>query len=278
MQAPFLEHIGRIRETLRSGTLVDDRLFDDVYPLHIRRASSIHWTPVEVAVRAAKLLAIEPGARILDIGSGVGKFCIVAAAAVDARVHGIEHRPHLVAIAERAAARVGVEVTFRTRTFAPEDAEGVDGIYLFNPFAENVCSSADSIDVTVERSFARFERDIATAEELFRQARVGARVVTYCGFGGRLPAGYTLATRDRCAGMIELWVKTGRGGRRTSERRKPGKPRGVVTASSVSELAGVATAEAAEAAEAAKAPPSGVRPSARRCPADSGTSPDPRSS
>lgn len=272
MQAPFLEHIGRIRETLRSGTLVDDRLFDDVYPLHIRRASSVHWTPVEVAVRAAKLLAISPGAQILDIGSGVGKFCIVAAAAVGARVHGIEHRPHLVEIAERAAARVGVEVTFRTGTFAPEDAVGVDGIYLFNPFAENVCSSADSIDVTVERSLSRFERDIATAEELFRQARVGTRVVTYCGFGGRLPAGYTLATRDRCAGLIELWVKTGRAGRRTSELRKPGKKSGLVTASSVSELAGVAPAEAA------KAPPSGVRPSARRCPADSGTSPGPRSS
>ncbi len=212
MQDPVLEHIGQIRETLRRGVLVDDRLFDDVYPLHVRGASSIHWTPVEVAVRAAKLLAIEPGARILDIGSGVGKFCIVAAAAVDARVRGIEHRPHLVEIAERAAARVGVDVTFTTGTFSAADADGVDGIYLFNPFGENLCSSADSIDVTVERSAERFRRDIAAVEELFREARVGTRVVTYCGFGGRLPSGYTLATRDRCAGLIELWVKTSRGG------------------------------------------------------------------
>ncbi len=256
MQAPILDHISRIRDTLRSGTLVDDRIFDDVFPLHIRRASSIHWTPVEVAFRAAKLLAVEPGARLLDIGSGVGKFCIVAAAACDARVRGIEHRPHLVEIAERAAARVEVDVTFTTGTFRPEDGQEVDGIYLFNPFGENLCGSSDSIDVTVERSRARFERDIAMLEDLFREARVGMRVVTYCGFGGRMPAGYTLATRERCAGTIEVWVKTERGGRRTSIGRD------------------ATSAGAAPRASAGAAP----RPSARPCPAGSGTSPDLRSS
>jgi len=259
MQAPVLDHIGRIRDTLRGGTLVDDRVFDDVYPLHIRRASSIHWTPVEVAVRAAKLLAIEPGARLLDIGSGVGKFCIVAAAACDARVRGIEHRPHLVEIAEHAAAKVGVDVTFTTGTFSPADAEGVDGIYLFNPFAENLCASSDSIDVTVERSLARFERDIGLVEQLFREARVGTRVVTYCGFGGQLPAGYTLATRERCAGMIELWVKTGHAGRgeRVAQRGLTESPASGTPVTS---------------------PAAAPRPSARPCPADSHTSPDPRSS
>lgn len=250
MPNALLEHVGRIRDTLRGGTLVDDRVFDDVYPLHIRGASSVHWTPVEVGVRAAKLLAIEPRARLLDIGSGVGKFCIVAAAVTDARVRGIEHRPHLVEIAERAAARVGVDVTFTARTFGPQDAEGVDGIYLFNPFAENVCALSDSIDVTVEHSAARFKRDVAAAEDLFRDARVGTRVVTYCGFGGRLPAGYTLSTRERCAGTIELWVKTGRGARRT-------RP------SSTGEITSVT---------------SKARPSARPCPPDACTNRGPRSS
>jgi len=275
MNAPFLEHVGRIRDTLRSGTLVDDRLFDDVYPLHIRKASSVHWTPVEVAVRASKLLAVEPGATLLDVGSGVGKFCIVAAAAVDARVRGIEQRPHLVEIAERAAARVGVDVTFTTGVFSPADAEGVDGFYLFNPFAENVCSSADSIDVTVERSVARFERDIALAEDLFREARLGARVVTYCGFGGRLPAGYTLATRERCAGMIELWVKSARAGRRTRvPRRRQVEPTGALTSSAAQVVEGPSD----RGKELPEPPPSGVRPSGRPYPPGTRTSPDPRSS
>jgi hypothetical protein len=202
------DRVGPIRETLRTGVLVADRVFDDVYPLSVRRASPIHWTPVEAAVRAAKLLAPEPGARLLDIGSGVGKFCIVAAAAVDARVHGVEHRAHLVDIAERAAERVGVDVTFTRGALTPRDAIDVDGVYLFNPFAENLCASDDRIDESVELSDARFWRDLEIADEFFRAARVGTRVVTYCGWGGSLPPEYALVLRERRAGTLELWVKT----------------------------------------------------------------------
>lgn len=88
-----------IREALRCGRLVDDHAFDLLYPEPIRRVPRVHWTPVEVAVRAARLLADRPRLRLLDIGSGVGKFCIVAAASVDASVTGVDPRPHLTKIA-----------------------------------------------------------------------------------------------------------------------------------------------------------------------------------
>jgi hypothetical protein len=212
-------HLSRIAEALGRGTLVDDRVFDEIYPFAVRRASHIHWTPVEVAVRAAALLAEKPGARLLDIGSGVGKFCIVAAACADAVVHGVEHRAHLVDLAEDAAACVGVDVTFSRRTLEPRDAAEADGIYLFNPFAENLCSSHDHIDGLVELSESRFWRDLELVEELFRTARVGTRVVTYCGFGGQLPPDYSLVLRERRAGTLELWVKTSR------ERDVAGRPK-----------------------------------------------------
>jgi SAM-dependent methyltransferase len=200
----------RIADALRRGVLVDDRIFDEVYPHVVRRASHVHWTPVEAAVRAARLLVEKPGARLLDVGSGVGKFCIVAAATVDARVCGIEHRAHLVEIAERAAARIGVDVCFDHRALDRHDAADVDGIYLFNPFAENLCATPDRIDGTVELSAARFTRDLEIFHEILHGARVGTRVVTYCGFGGELPRTYVRVLRERRVGVIELWVKTGR--------------------------------------------------------------------
>ena len=120
----------RIRHALRSGRLVDDRVFDDIYPLSIRRASSVHWTPVEVAVSVAKLLAPKPGAVVLDVGAGVGKFCIAAAASVDAVVKGVEHRPHFVEVGRAAAAKVGVDIHLVRGTLADVDPAGVDGIYL----------------------------------------------------------------------------------------------------------------------------------------------------
>jgi SAM-dependent methyltransferase len=192
---------------LRRGGLVADRVFDEVFPLAVRGPSRVYWTPVEVAFRAAKLLADRPHSTILDIGAGVGKFCIVAAAAVDAKVVGIEHRPHLIEIAREAAEKVGVSPTFRNSTLEEVDAEELDGIYMFNPFAENLCTAADRLDHTVELSEDKFWKDIRATEDLLARARVGTRVVIYCGFGGNMPPGYGLVARERCAGSLELWVK-----------------------------------------------------------------------
>lgn len=197
-----------LRDALQGGSLVEDRLFDRVYPTNIRRLSPLHWTPVKAAMRAAKLLAHRPGARLLDIGSGVGKFCIVAAATVRARVAGVEQRGHLVEISERAAVRFDIDVTFTRGTIASCDPAQVDGIYLFNPFAENLCPPEDQIDETVELSMLRFAREIEATRKFLRAASIGTHVVTYCGFGGEMPAGYERVLQERCGGMLELWVKT----------------------------------------------------------------------
>ncbi len=198
----------RIARALRCGTLVADRVFDEVFPLAARVRSSVYWTPVEVAVRAANLLADRAGATILDIGSGVGKFCIVAAAAVNANARGIEHRAHLVDIARATAAKIGVKASFDGGTIEEQDAAAIDGFYLFNPFAENLCREWDRLDGTVELSARRFSKDIEATELLLSKARAGARVVTYCGFGGEMPEGFVLVMRERCrGGRLELWVK-----------------------------------------------------------------------
>lgn len=191
--------------------MVADRVFDEVvFPPSARARSAVYWTPVEVAIRAAKLLAITPGATILDIGSGVGKFCIVAAAAVDADVRGIEHRPHLLEIARSGAKKCGVTATFSDATIEEQDASAIDGFYLFNPFAENLCTNEERLDATVELSSKRFNADVDATEALFSRARTGARVVTYCGFGGEMPADFVLVSRERCGGgRLELWVKQG---------------------------------------------------------------------
>lgn len=200
-------HLRELRDDLRRGKHVCDSTFDDVYPFHVRHASRMHWTPVAVAVRAAQLLSATPGARILDVGSGVGKFCLIAASTVGARVRGIEHRGHLVDIAQRAASRLGVDVTFECRTLGACDAREVDGLYLFNPFGENLCPIREQIDGMVELSEARFARDVAATVELLRSARVGTRVVTYCGFGGEMPTAYRPLLREQFDGALELWVK-----------------------------------------------------------------------
>lgn len=196
---------------LRRGEMVVDRVFDEVFPSSVRPVSSLHWTPVAVAMRVAMFLAARPTPTILDVGAGVGKFCLVAAATLPrAHVIGVEQRSHFVTIARDAASKMGVDAEFTHGTIDDIDAASVDGIYLFNPFAENVARVEDHIDETVELSREKFLRDLESTERFLHRARVGTRVVTYWGWGGDMPPEYRLTRRETRAGALELWVKSER--------------------------------------------------------------------
>jgi predicted RNA methylase len=202
--------MSRVAAALRRGEVVYDRLFDEIFPWQARRASSVHWTPVEVAMRASQLLTegvVAPA--ILDIGAGIGKFCTIAAVTQRvARVRGLEHRAHFVEIAREAAARLEADVEFVHGSVADHDPTSFNAFYMFNPYGENLAAREDHLDESVELCADRFWRDIAATQSFLARAPHGARVVTYCGWGGTMPPGYELVHRERCAGPIELWRKT----------------------------------------------------------------------
>lgn len=200
----------RALEMARSGDGDPDAEFDDAYPPGIRAVSSCFWSPVSVAIRAAELLVTSRASRVLDVGSGVGKFCIVGAAATGATFTGVEHRPRFVSVARRVADAFGVtSAHFQCATFDAVDAKNCEGIYLFNPFEENLWGPIEVLDKTVPLSRERFARDTVRAERLLASARVGTRVVTYHGFGSVMPPGFRLMLRERHrSGNLELWVKT----------------------------------------------------------------------
>ncbi len=79
-------------------TSVEDEKFDLIYPPEVRELSSIFWTPVRIAAEAAELLAVTPATRVLDIGCGPGKFCLVAAKLTEGSFTGIEQRPAFIHI------------------------------------------------------------------------------------------------------------------------------------------------------------------------------------
>jgi hypothetical protein len=76
--------------TSADACLTSDLAFDALYERRIRELSPQHWTPVRIARRAAELLTLSGAKRILDVGSGVGKFCIVGALTTEAQFVGIE--------------------------------------------------------------------------------------------------------------------------------------------------------------------------------------------
>lgn len=197
---------------------IRDFTWDRVYPLRYRLASSRFWTPLVVAERASEWLSYAGAARVLDIGSGVGKFCITASAHTGVVTVGIEHRPHLVEVARSAARTKGVRAArFLTSTVQDFDPAGFDGFYAFNPFSENLFEGEGCIDFSVELSESRYVRDLATIEDWLDRAPVGVALVSYHGLGGRIPGSFDLLRESKLGtGWLRLFVKR-RATRRTDE-------------------------------------------------------------
>ncbi len=195
--------------SLREGTAIEDRDFDEVYPKWARSHSKIHWTPVEVAMRAAGFLAEDAGARVLDVGSGVGKFCLVGALTSHGVFTGVELRPQLAALSTEVARRYSV----KRCEFIAGDAFDLDwsafsGFYLYNPFAEHL-PDCPVIDDEISRTPDRFHRYVAELERRMDAMPLGARIATYHGFGGRFPVGWTPITSMRLhGGSLGLWQKS----------------------------------------------------------------------
>ncbi len=200
----------QIAVCLRQGLPLENAQFDALYPSWAQAPSRIHWTPVEVARRAAELLVVHPGLRVLDVGAGAGKFCIVGALTTSGDFHGIEQRPHLVTLAQETARRLRVLTAhFQLGNMRDVDWRAFQGFYLYNPFFENHVGVIDPVDDTVELDLALFSHYIHFVRAQLALAELGTRVVTFHGFGGELPAGYEREVYEKCGnGQLELWVKT----------------------------------------------------------------------
>lgn len=195
---------------LQNQAWVDDTYFDRIYPETLQNKSRLHWTPIPVVTRAVELLTENrPSARILDLGSGVGKFCLAGAMLSRARFHGIEQRAHFVDLSRRLITHYQIpRVTFFHGNLYDVDWSRYDGVYLFNPFQENK-TPYQRIDSSIELGLNHFDRYVQFTHRELSRMPAGFRVVTYHGFGGRIPDSYRLLVREFChRGPLECWEKT----------------------------------------------------------------------
>ncbi len=218
-----------IGDRLRTGGEVSDDEFDALFALRWRRVSSDYWTPIDVASTAAEWLTETGIRRVVDVGSGMGKFCLVGALRTGAEFVGIEQRRTLVRVASHAARRLEVEgnVSFVHARASMSALLDFRAFYLFNPFGENLHPPWFQLDQTVELGDSRFQRDVALMQVVFCALPAGSRVVTYHGFGGTFPDSFRMI-RERATGegTLRLWVKeteSNGGPRGTSVRGGPGR-------------------------------------------------------
>lgn len=161
--------------------------------------SRVHWTPLIVAKRVCELAHFTASDRVLDVGSGVGKFCIASALLTPADFTGIDHNRDCVI----AANEIASQLALTNASFIHADATSISWndfttLYFFNPFGES--------DEPDDRS----RHDTFTARTLDRLAslRVGTRVVVYFDVGTPLPDAFELTHHEELAGhTLSLFIK-----------------------------------------------------------------------
>lgn len=183
-----------------------DEEFDAFYPMKMRKLSGTHWTPVAVAKKAINFLVTSPSTRVLDLGSGAGKFCIVAAMNSDAHITGVEQRENLVFLSRKLALSYKLEnAEFINSDIKNIDFSEFDAFYFFNSFEENI-NLTDKIDTLNSIDPNQYDHYCTFLKEELDKVAIGTRVATYCGEGGVIPDSYIMI-KSTHKGKLIFWEK-----------------------------------------------------------------------
>lgn len=184
-----------------------DEKFNSLYPLPIKNVAEKHWTPIAVAEKAAAFLAVSNDEKILDIGSGCGKFCLVAAHLYpQTKFYGIEQREGLVSISEQVADQLQIKnVFFTCNNIAKVEFSDYNHFYFYNSFYENI-ASAQKIDEDVVYSEKLYDYYNRYLYKQLDKKPAGTRLVTYHSFGKEVPRGYEIVHTDYNE-YLKFWIK-----------------------------------------------------------------------
>ncbi len=198
----------RLDEEKIDGIFASNKKLEQLYPEHIQQLSEKHWTPLNVAYDAAAFLAARPESNILDIGSGVGKFCIAGAFQFsDCTFHGIEQRKDLVKHARKISALLQIEqVNFMHGSFESLDFTDFDSFYFYNSFYENIATDDLLIDTNIAYSNERYLQFTTTLFEKLDQLKPGTRLATYHSADIKWPESYKLK-ETLYGGRLQFWSK-----------------------------------------------------------------------
>lgn len=184
-----------------------DARFNELYPAHIQTLARRHWTPVSVAGMAGHYLAAEGNVKVLDIGSGVGKFCLAASYFTPhASYYGIEQRKNLVDLAESAKTELNAQqVTFRVGNFTQINFREFDHFYFYNSFYENLAET-DKIDESIVYSGELYNYYTRYMFKQLSDCRTGTKLATYHSIEDEIPKAF-IETGNAFGGLLKFWMK-----------------------------------------------------------------------
>ena len=188
--------------------LKTDADFNNIYPPSMQALARQHWTTLHVAKLATEFLTSDPApVKILDIGSGVGKFCLAAACfAPKHHFYGIEQREYVFAEAINAQKKIGISnVSFKHGNFTQLDLRQFDHFYFFNSFYENIHDQG-RIDDNIEYSESLYNYYVRYLHSGLQSMPIGTKIVTYHSLYEEIPLCYELIDTLE-GGNLNFWMK-----------------------------------------------------------------------
>lgn len=186
---------------------IDDDKFHSLYPPHIQKLADRHWTPLKVAKYAAEFLVPEDGAKVLDIGSGAGKFCLAASYyKPNGFFYGIEQRKDLLDCAVEAEYNLSLNnLSFMHGNFTQINFKQFDHFYFYNSFYENIDGTA-KIDHKIEYSLSLYNYYNSYLYNQLEKMPAGTRVATYHSWENQMPPAYYII-KTQFDKLLKFWIK-----------------------------------------------------------------------
>ncbi|WP_431210286.1 hypothetical protein ACQ86N_30200 [Puia sp. P3] len=124
-----------------------DEQYHRLYPESIRALAEKHWTPLSITKIVLEFLVPHAGVKVLDIGSGVGKFVLAGAYyKPDAVFFGVEQRKDLVSHASVARKKLGLTNAHFFTGISPSCILSLSTIFISTtPFTKTYWIRAGSI-------------------------------------------------------------------------------------------------------------------------------------
>jgi SAM-dependent methyltransferase len=196
-------------QAIKRGDVVSDEQFDACLNAFAKRHTSTHYTPCDVALQAVQFLCAEEGRehRILDVGSGVGKFCLMGAALMEhAHFFGIEQRNTLSTMADELADQSGLNnVSFLCGNAMNLNFKDYTGFYLYNPFYEHL-EPFSAIDESIDLDEDYYHIYAGFVRKQLQNMPKGTRVASYYGMGDEMPLNYDLVNQS-FNNHLKCWIK-----------------------------------------------------------------------
>jgi hypothetical protein len=175
-------------------------------PEYLQNRSRRFFTPFSIAQLATDWLTEDGKKNILDIGAGIGKFCIAGASHSDSFFCGIEHRPSLAKLANELILKFNIaNAIVQNGDITEIDFENFDAFYLYNPFFENLIPGL-RLNNEIELKSSLYLYYFNYTEKQLSKAKTGTRLVTYHGNNFEVPASFK-KVKENADGLLKLWIK-----------------------------------------------------------------------